>query len=133
LDLLRSARLGREDMGTGGGKAGDGRFDGRGGGVSLTLFRAKSSADLREGWNGGSSGVTSGVVLDLDGKGGLLRSAGGGSRLDLRLTFGVEIVGRKGTRGSFALLSFVFFLSGSGGSVAGSYSGALTRNFEPFA
>jgi len=120
-------------MGTGGGKAGDGRFDGRGGGVSVVLFRAKSSADLRGSWGGGSSGAASGVELDLDGKGGLLGSDGGGSRLDLRLTFEAEIVGRKGTRDSFALLSFVFFLSGSGGSVAGSYSGALTRNFGPFA
>ena len=133
LDLLSSARLGREDIGIGGGKPGDGRFDGRGGGVSVALFKAKSSTDLRGGWGGGSSGVGSGVLLDLDGKGGLLGTAGGGSKLDLRLTFEAEIVGRKGTRGSFALLSFVFFRSGSGGSVAGSYSGALTRNFGPFA
>ena len=49
LDLLSSARLGREDVGTGGGNAGDGRSDGRGGEVSVALFRAKLSADLRGG------------------------------------------------------------------------------------
>lgn len=133
LDLLSSARLGLEDVGTGGGNAEDGRFDGRGGGFSVILLREKSSADRRGGGVGVSSGVASGAVLDLDGKGGLLGRAGGGSRFDLRLTFGAEITGRKDTLDSFALLSLVVFLSGSGGSVAGSYSGALTRNFWPFA
>jgi hypothetical protein len=91
------------------------------------LFRAKSSGDLRGSLGGASSGAVSGMVLDLDGKGGLVGSVGGASRLDLRLTFGAEMDGRRGTRGSL-----IFFFSGSGGSVAGSYSGALTRNFAPF-
>ena len=132
LDLLSSARLGREDKGTGGGEAEDGRFDGSGGEVSVVLFREKSSADLRGGLGGGSSSAVSVVLLDLDGTGGLLGSEGGGSRLDLRLTFRAEMVGRKGTRGSIPMPSFVFFFSGSGGSVAGSYSGALTRYLAPF-
>lgn len=132
LDLFSSARLGREDRGTGGGEVDDGRSEGSGGGASVDVLRAKSRAERRGGFGGGASssrGVS--AVLVRAGRGGLEGKAGRFSGLGLRLTLGAEMVGRRDTRGLSSLGSSVFFRSGSGGRVAGSYSGARTRYLLP--
>lgn len=128
LDLLSSERFGREDRGTGGGEVDDGRSERSGGGVSVDLLRAKSRAERRGGFGGRASssrGVS--VVLVRAGRGGREGKAGRFSNDGLRLTFGVEMVGRRETRGLSSLGSSVFFRSGRGGRFAGSYSGARTR------
>jgi hypothetical protein len=132
LDLLSSERFGREDRGIGGGEVDDGRSEGSCGGVSVDLLRAKSRAERRGGFGGGASssrGVS--VMLVRAGRGGREGKAGRFSNDGLRLTLGVEIVGRSDTRGLSSFGSSVFFRSGRGGRVAGSYSGARTRYLLP--
>jgi hypothetical protein len=97
----------------------EGRDFGIGGGESVAALLSPNSRADRRGVGGGAS-----IVFWRDGR---LGSDGGGSLLVLRLSkgrpLGADTVGRKGRRGSSAFA----FLSGNGGSVAGSYSGALTR------
>lgn len=127
LEACSAARSGRDDIGTGGGDALVGRSAGIEGAVSVDLFIAKLSADLR----GGSGVGASFFWVDCrEGSGGRTGSDGTGSvTLDLMLF--VDREGLRGVRG--ASFSSVFFRSGSGGRLAGSYSGTLSRGLpSPF-
>lgn len=128
FEACSAARSGREDIGIGGGDALVGRSVGRGGGASVDLFMAKLRADLRGGSGCGASFF---CVLCREGRGG--RSGNDGTEsaaLDLILV--VDREGLKGARGA-SLSSFVFLRSGSGGRLAGSYSGTLSLGLpSPF-
>jgi hypothetical protein len=125
FNFSNSARLGREDRGTGGGEEGlegggvgiverSGRFEGSGGGFAAEDLLSPNSSAERLGVGGGST------TFWRDGRLG----SDGGRSLALGRPLGADTVGLSGRRGS----SFTF-LSGNAGSVEGSYSGALMRFF----
>jgi hypothetical protein len=143
LEACRAVRSGREDRGIGGGEPDVGRPVGNGGGVSVSLFIAKSRADLlaRPTPFVIPSPLTVPFVLvsALVGKVGLVGKAGRCSssasvrrRFNRGTAVGADIDGRSLVWGRTSSLGSLDFLSGNVGSVAGSYSGALTLNFESF-
>lgn len=110
----------------------------------MDLFIAKSRADLLGGSGLGTSsfgtvgrlggkgiGASSLGAVVRAGRGGRFGRTGGDAGLVLSsacdLMFVVDREGRSGARGFRVPCSSFFFFSGSGGKVAGSYGGALTR------
>jgi hypothetical protein len=105
-----------------------GRLPGIDGGLSVALFIPHSRAD-RFGFGGSSTGVSL-----LTGSGGRTGSEGGsmlGCRLRREMPFGADMDDRRANLPFSLSCSLFTFFSGRGGRLAGSYSGARTRFFEP--